>query len=201
MVNVKKPLFILSTPGIFPDENVLAIETIHHIAEIGEAEIEIKEKTGWRVPDKWKGNSENQINLDSFYLGAQKPIIGNVPQYDFVLTAKNILSFPPSFVLGFSIREKACIVSLGLLREITSEKMREEAGRQLIYHEAGHLFGMPHRKEGDIEYEMGRHCVNNCSMRQIESIHDIRKFSNERKFSGKVYCKQCEEGLKGYFRG
>lgn len=197
---MKKPIFILSTPDVFTEERILAAETIGNIIEIGNVDIEIKFKKRWKVPEKWRGASENQISLDAFYFGAQRPLVGKDLQYDFVLTAKNISTFPPSFVLGFSIMEKSCIVSIGYLREITSDRMREEAGKQLVYHEAGHLFGMPHRKEGNIEYEMGKHCTNACSMRQVGAIHDLRKFANERNYSGRAYCRQCEDGLIRYFR-
>jgi predicted Zn-dependent protease len=196
---MEKTLFVLSTPDVFEEELKISVETLSHISELGETELEIKIIKNWEIPVHWLSSNKKHIDLDAFFFGVKKPLAGDFPQYDFVLTSKTISDPYHNLVFGFKT-QNACLVSLSNLREITSEPMKEEAEKQLIYHEAGHLFGMPHRKEGEISYEMGTHCTNACSMREIEAIHDLRKFANDRKFIGRVYCNPCLEGLRDYFR-
>lgn len=200
METPKKPIFILSPPDVFGEEREAASETVKTIIELGEMDVHIKIIDNWNEPFIWFEKNGKGIYIDSFYLDSQKPLIGNEPQYDLILTTKEIRSFNISFALGYGIKNKSCIVSLNELRKIGNESKKENYEKQLVFHEVGHMLGMPHRKEGNIDYEMGIHCTNACSMREVETVRSLDKFVRDSNFLGTPYCKPCIEGLKNYFR-
>jgi len=67
---------------------------------------------------------------------------------------------------------------------------------QLMFHELGHMFGLPGRDAPAIEMKYGAHCTNLCTMQQGMSVRAFTAMAEERMRRGKIFCDLCEKKLK-----
>ncbi|UCD83331.1 MAG: hypothetical protein JSU92_08365 [Deltaproteobacteria bacterium] len=221
--NPMNPVYFMHTTDISQEERDLALETLEEIlylAGVGD-EIPIVDYGVWRehnyidengrlVPHKsvdwyingWYNSQRNQVDVDAAMTQViYDPLIGIQPHYDVILTAQDLYTRDTSFVVGVAYPRIGSIVSVNRLRAISDGKMQKEAKKQELYHEVGHVFGLPNEGRGsDIDYSLGAHCTNLCSVRQgVRIPDDWVSFVDDRKKAGKVYCDSCITDLKGYF--
>ncbi|MEM7826919.1 MAG: hypothetical protein QXQ40_01700 [Candidatus Aenigmatarchaeota archaeon] len=213
-----KPIHLMHTPEISQDEKDLAIETIEDVLEIAGIKLRIEDLGVWR--DKNYKNPDNTFAkhksvdwyIDQWFdperkqVNARKGIeqlfnafwIQEEQCYNVILTARDLYAPGTNFVVGCAQSGIGAIISVRRFRHIPKER---EVKKQEIYHEIGHMFGMPDRMRSCcIEESLGPHCTNVCAMRQgIYVPHDWIIFAEDRKRTGQIYCSACVSDMKKYF--
>jgi hypothetical protein len=81
---------------------------------------------------------------------------------------------------------------------ISTHWLRAESGAQrerllfrLVVHELGHVLGLVPEDREQTEQRYGTHCVNDCVMRQGESVQDFLRFIKEAEGSKSMFCELC----------
>jgi len=221
--NPVRPIYFMHTPDITPDEKHLALETLDEILDIAgiRGEIPVNDLGVWRQPnyrrhdgqlaphmsvdwyvDRWLDQQRRQVNASE---GAAQllfdPWNEEEPHYDVILTAQDLYTPETNFVVGVAHRRRGTITSVKMFRYMKDKGMEREAKKQELFHEVGHVFGLPDEKRGfDLEYSLGAHCTNSCALRQGLSVpRDWIGFANDRLATGQVYCEPCTEILRAYF--
>ena len=222
--NPINPLYFMHTPDITKEERTLAIETLEEIltlAGVGE-EIPLVDFGVWREPNyldrngelvphksvdwyvnRWFNAQRQQVDADSAMAQVvSDPWIESQPHYDVILTAQDLYQRNADFVVGVAYPRIGTIISVNRFRAVSDKRMQREAKKQEIYHEVGHVFGLPaEMEEFAPDYSSGGHCPNLCSVRQgIRVPDDWINFANERIKTGKVYCDSCIDDLREYFK-
>lgn len=96
------------------------------------------------------------------------------------------------------------IISLGRFETIGDIGLRRETQKTEIFHEYGHLLGLPTERRGkqNLDPSLGDHCRSRgCSMKQgLEVPKDWVAFTGERlKMGGKPLCGACLTDFKVKF--
>jgi len=139
----------------------------------------------------WYGQL-NSLNIIKYMIIDQS--VGSEDYYSFLLT-KDDLFLPTknkvNRVGGLARADSAAIVNVGN-SSINSDHMRIVV---LIYHELGHMFGVPRsgRPEDSLDLSSGVHCNNVCVMRKDDKmINEIVGMD--------LFCPACLEELRDYFK-
>ena len=160
--------------------------------------------TQWQVESKWNA-SRSQVKADGVaYEMFQDPFQVTNPHWEVIFTNKDLYITKTSFVIGVAQPDLGTLVSLKRLEAIRDEKLRRETQKTEIYHEVGHIFGLPSGRRGDskLEYSLGAHCKSpGCSMKQgMQVPTDWVNFTTERlKAGGNPFCEECITDLKVKF--
>jgi predicted Zn-dependent protease len=123
------------------------------------------------------------------------------PHYDVVVLHSDIYDDNCNFVIGSAIKGFGMVISInrfeGLEHSIQIECIKTE-----VMHEVGHVFGLvPNTRTSNITESLGRHCTNQCVMRQGLAVpHAWIRYSKERLSSKQAFCSQCQQDLRNYFR-
>lgn len=222
--NPIKPIYFMRTPDVTHEEKELALETLEEILDIAEVRGQIsiidfdvwrqanyKNSDGQLIPhmsvdwyvNKWLNQQRNQVNVDKgitqLFLD---PWNKKQPHYDVILTAYDLYLPNTNFVIGVADGRRGTIISVKRFRGMKNKRMERETKKQALFHEVGHMLDLPNEKRGfDLEYSLGIHCTNKCAMRQGLCVpYDWINFVNDRQRTGQVYCDQCTQDLKAYFR-
>lgn len=127
------------------------------------------------------------------------------PHWEIVFTNRDMATAHTNFVIGGARADLGTVISLGRLSRVKDRELREECIKTEIYHEVGHVFGLPNTNRGrNLEYSLGPHCTNKgCSMKQgLRVPHDWVVFTKERlRVGGRPYCHDCAEGLRVKYGG
>jgi len=223
-LNPIRPIYFMHTPDITPEEKQLALETLEEILNIAKVsrEIPVVDFGVWRQPNfrnsdgqlvphmsvdwyvnKWLNQQRRQVNVSE---GATQllfdPWNEKQPHYDVILTAQDLYTPDTNFVVGIAHKRRGTITSVKRFRDIKDKRMERETKKQELFHEVGHVFGLPNESRGfDLEYSLGAHCTNNCAIRQgLYVPRDWVNFVNDRQRTGQVYCDPCTKDLRTYFR-
>ena len=218
-----KPIYLMHESGVecFQLEAVIAgISEILQLAGVS-SEIQIKNFGAWRndnwqengqltmfnsidwyLERAWKNSDEpGQLNGGSFIRDFQiTPWRKAQPHYDVVVLKSDMYSEGVGFVIGLAVECVGTVISVArfcsLERNLQIECLKTE-----IIHEAGHVFGLPpNDRQDNIEYSIGKHCLNFCTMRQgLEVPEDWIRITGDRLQSG-AFCPQCQKDLQRFFR-
>lgn len=61
------------------------------------------------------------------------------------------------------------------------------------------VFGLlPDYRTQDVDYTLGKHCANKCSMQEPLTVQDVIKMTRDRLDYGAL-CSPCKSDLKAYF--
>lgn len=222
--NPIRPIYFMHTPDITQEEKQLTLEALEEILDIAEVrgKILVVDFGVWREPNyrnsdgqliphmsvdwyvsKWLNPQRKQVNASD---GATQllfdPWNERQQHYDVILTAEDLYIPNTNFVVGVAHTRRGTITSVKRFRDMKDKRMERETKKQELFHEVGHVFGLPNKSRGfDLEYSLGAHCTNNCAIRQGLSVpYDWVNFVNDRQRTGQVYCDQCTKDLRTYFR-
>lgn len=104
-------------------------------------------------------------------------------------------------MIGLAQPEMGTVVSTHRFRGL-DDKTRYECVKTETMHELGHVFGLiPQDRAEDVDYSLGKHCTNVCTMRQgLRVPIDWIIYSGERVTSGRAFCNRCTQDLRNFFR-
>ena len=211
-------IYLYYTQGVTPKERKLAKSVLEDILTIGDTYVEVEKHL---IPEEWV----NEWKEDSYVYSKERKqfdggvVAGRIKQKDnhtnndklIVLLDEDINGTtlePNRYLFGVSDGRSISTISFARLRignynneaKETLEKIglnEDEVKKQVLYHEIGHLFGLPNGERNDLEYKFGAHCANpRCAMRQGTSIVKFWEHAKERLETGQIYCKRCEADLK-----
>ena len=142
----------------------------------------------------------NQLNADTIMIDLyEEPWQNQTPHYDVVVVNDDLWSGEQhnNFVIGSAIRGIGTVVSVARFEGLPEELVETET-----LHEMGHVFGLvPDERTSNVEESLGRHCTNQCSMRQgLQVPHDWIQFTDDRLQVG-AFCRQCQVDLRQFFAG
>lgn len=91
-------------------------------------------------------------------------------------------------------------VGLGYLILSTARFQGEIHARDILKHEAGHLFNAPSKGRSNTYEHLGLHCSNNfCVMQQKDTVPSSIKYAHERaRKKASAYCYQCEDDIRNF---
>jgi predicted Zn-dependent protease len=204
----------MHTEDISPSEARLVEGTLEDILQIAgvQRRIKVKNLGIWRHP-KWldedgymiphrsvdwyfgaaRDNSRGQVKTDAVLnLLSDDPWQENEPHYDALITKEDLFGERTNFVLGSTRSGRATVLSFNRLRD-------RETKKQLVYHEVGHMFGLPVPR-AEMDNRLGDHCVNLCAMRQGMTVGEWDSHARDRSLTNQVYCKPCDADLREYFK-
>ncbi len=108
----------------------------------------------------------------------------SMPHWEVVFTNKDLYSRETNFVIGIAQPDLSTLISLKRLESISDVGLRGETQKTEIFHEVGHVFGLPTRRRGEsrLEYSLGAHCRSaGCSMKQgLRVPEDWINFTSQR---------------------
>jgi hypothetical protein len=160
--------------------------------------------TEWQLMSAWdnrmNGIKVTQI-LNTMLINNPKQI--EIPQWEVIFT-----NYPISEgYIGTAQKDLGAVISFARFNEkvIPNPHMRKETQKTEIFHEFGHVLGLPTVRRG-IEYlqqTLGWHCQNKgCVMRQgLKVPDDWIRFTRERLTERKngAFCPDCQTDLKMKF--
>lgn len=221
--NPIRPVYFMHTPDITSEERALALETLEEILDIANVrrQIPVTDFGVWREPNyrdsngqlvphmsvdwyvnRWYNPQRRKVAVDE---GARQllfdPWNDRQPHYDVILTAQYLYTPDTNFVVGVAHPRRGTITSVNRFRNVSDGRMQRETKKQELYHEVGHVLGLPNESRGvDLEYSLGAHCINPCAVRQgLRVPSDWINFVRDRDRTGQVYCDTCIKDLRTYF--
>ena len=158
----------------------------------------------WQIQSKWD-SSRNKVDGERVAREMfNDPYQVDMPHWEVIFTNKDLCTPETNFVIGIAQPDLGTLISLKRLETISDVGLRGEAQKTEIFHEVGHVFGLPtgRRDHSKLEYSLGAHCKSpGCSMKQGLSVpNDWITFTTERlRAGGKPYCGECTQDLKTKF--
>lgn len=128
----------------------------------------------------------------------------SLPHYDVVIIGRDLYANfnPLSFVIGEAREDLGTIISLFRFQRIKDENLRNHCLQTEVYHQFGHVLGLPNRKRQEsLESSLGIHCVDSsCSMKQGLAVpDDWIKITFARLEKNQIYCPTCLSDLEKKF--
>jgi predicted Zn-dependent protease len=219
-----KPLYISYTPDISTEEISIALDTVNEIINISgtKGRLPVKLlgiwkntgcedylKRGFVHPEKVEDFLNRHRNQATGCVNPDSALMEHVfecervsqPYYSIILTDSNLF-YTNRFVVGGAQPHAGAIISVNNFRKIPNSMLQRETKKQGIFHEVGHVLGLPKRNRGfAIEEKMGYHCTNRCAVRQSMNIDEWIETAEQRLKSNEVYCGPCTKELKDFFSG
>ena len=89
---------------------------------------------------------------------------------------------------------------LGYITLSTARLQDEVHARDLVRHEAGHMFNAPSKGRNNTYELLGLHCSNDlCVMQQKDTVPSSIKYAHLRaRKKSRVFCNQCEKDISEY---
>ena len=130
-----------------------------------------------------------------------KGTVENLLKKEIVITNKDLYLDKTSFVIGCADDDLGSLISFKRLNLIDDPVLQRETQKTEIFHEVGHIFGLPTVRRGETKLEdsLGLHCKNpGCSMKQGMNVpEDWVTFTQQRlREGGRPYCQECITDLK-----
>jgi predicted Zn-dependent protease len=143
----------------------------------------------------------NQVNANQVIgLLNSEPWQEYQPHYDLMVICDDMYSEGCNFVVGLAQPNLGTIISTHRFLGVGSG-LQERCLQTVVYHEVGHVFGLPDNRSRNITESLGRHCTNECVMRQgLRVPHDWITFTQDRLRSNQPYCAECLQGLNQWFQ-
>jgi predicted Zn-dependent protease len=222
-----KPIYVMNQKGVTDPEKIgilLGISELLTIANVPSG-LKIVDNGVWRKDDYLSGLSFSPYKSVDWYIerGMEKSLDpgqvdapeilhhlsqepwrdqsrGGKDHYDVLILKDDLGSSDSGFVVGSTHPKSAIVISTYRFQGLEPLD-RFEVLKTVGIHEGGHLFGLlPESRTENVEYRLGKHCSNACSMRQGMIVpHDWVEMTADRLEYGAL-CGQCENDLKDYFR-
>lgn len=121
--------------------------------------------------------------------------------YDVVVLQSDLYDQNCSFVIGLALAGLGTVLSVNRFLQL-EEDLQMECIKTETMHEVGHVFGLiPDSRIGNVEYSLGRHCTNECIMRQGLMVPgDWIRITRDRLVYQEPLCPQCLHDLRMHFR-
>ena len=158
----------------------------------------------WQIESK-RSAMRRQIDAQGVLFAMYSdPYQVTAPHWEVIFTNKDLFTPETNFVIGGAQPDLGTVISLGRLKAIQDPKLRMETQKTEIFHEFGHVLGLPTSRRGNshLDHSLGPHCLSaGCSMKQGLSVpRDWINFTQERlKKSGKPLCGECTTDLTQKF--
>lgn len=159
----------------------------------------------WQISSKLMSR-RGQLDADQFaYDMYGDPYQKSHPHQEVVFTNQDMRSRDTNFVIGVAVPDLGTLISLWRLSSITDPDLRTECIRTEIFHEVGHVLGLPSARRGveRLEKSLGSHCRSEgCSMKQGLNVpHDWINFTRQRLVrGGRPFCSECVTDLAVKYR-
>ena len=157
----------------------------------------------WQIKSKLN-NNRGQINAEAITdTMLVDPYQLTHPHWEVVFTNYDLYSPDTRFIIGCAQPDIGTVISFHRLEAVSqmgyNDAFKREVQKTEIFHEFGHVLGLPSRRRGQeiLEQSLGAHCRNHgCSMRQGLMVPlDWIDFTVERLKRGSIYCNDCMRDL------
>lgn len=151
--------------------------------------------------DKRNQCQADSLTFDSYY----DPYQYKYPHWEVIFTKRDLFTDGNKWVFGATQPDLSTIISLSRFEEFADDpKSRRELIRTLVFHEFGHILGLPSARRGrNLEESIGTHCASKgCSMRQGSSVPNFINNTTDRLRNmgkGRPYCSDCMNDLRVKF--
>lgn len=155
----------------------------------------------WKLLNSWDSN-KRQIDASRFHYNMiGDPYQWKNPSWEIIFTNKDLYTIDANYLIGFAIDDFFSVISLYRLEEIANPDLRIETQKTEIFHEVGHVLGLPTERRGNLNLEdsFGLHCKNTgCSMKQGLLVPKdwITNTQERLRLGGDPYCQECITDLK-----
>ena len=150
---------------------------------------------------KRKQYRADSLTFDSYF----DPYQYKYPHWEVIFTKRDLFTDGNNWVFGATQPDLSTIISLKRFEEFADDpKSRRELIRTLVFHEFGHILGLPSARRGrNLEESIGTHCASKgCSMHQGSSIAGFIENTTDRLRNmgkGSPYCSDCMNDLRVKF--
>lgn len=210
-----KPIKIYPVGNISQEEIRLTTDAIKRILKYipeGERRIPIHVIRGGseyeriiKMFKKYYNPRRKQIKIDEVFKELYEYSLRlNFPYYIVILTEQDLYMSGTNFVVGIASPFTLAVISFKRFNEIKDKELREKTKQLEVYHEIGHMFGLPNPRRGrNIVCSLGYHCSSlGCAMKQgilvpyhwIETLREREEMGRE-----EVFCDFCIDDLKKNF--
>lgn len=139
--------------------------------------------------DREQLNAQNLMAL--FYC---EPWQDDNKHFDLFITNRDLFVPGTNFVLGFAIPNVGAVVSTKRFASM-SLNLASECVKTLTMHEFGHVLGLvPDYRRLNVEESLGKHCTNQCLMRQGLTVNNWVLMTQDR-LNGQPLCDFCQNDL------
>jgi len=167
-----------------------------------------KDKGGNLRPDKsiaWLMEQAYDSERDQWDATTILNLLGNEPyqkiqpHHDILITGRDLFFPGTNFVIGGADPDLGTVISTARFRQIKDAALRREVVKTAVYHEGGHVWGLPFGGKRVLEKKLGYHCPDpSCSMKQGLAVpRDFIKITEARLRAGHIYCSDCLKDLEG----
>ena len=222
-----KPVFVMNQEGLSGLEKQAVLDGASELIETAEVSgVDLVDfgtfrNNGYRCSDdslkefqsvdwyvqRGKETSRNgrQLNANTMQVALclepwRNPQKGGKDHYDIFVVHDDMYSGDTNFVIGLAQSGIGTTISTHRFKQL-DDRAKYECIKTETMHELGHVFGLiPAERTQNVEYSLGKHCTNNCTMRQGLSLpYDWINITNDRLRYGAL-CSTCETDLKQYFK-
>lgn len=125
---------------------------------------------------------------------------GSRDHYDVLIVKEDLYDHEAYFMVGGAAHELAAVISTYRFTSL-EPLLQSEVLKTATMHEVGHIFGLlPESRTNNVEYLLGKHCLNVCIMRQGPRVpYDWIRMTQERRAATNPFCPQCSRDLKLFF--
>ncbi len=140
-------------------------------------------------------STRNQVNaqhlLALFYC---EPWQDSEKHIDLFITNRDLFVPETNFVLGLALANSGMVIS-GHRFSNLSQSLAIECLKTLTMNKMGHVLGIvPEYRTISVEESLGKHCTNQCIMRQGLTVQDWVQITKDR-LNGHVLCDLCQNDL------
>jgi predicted Zn-dependent protease len=158
----------------------------------------------WYIEHARQTGRNRQLNATTIVSDLyEEPWQTQAPHYDLMVVKDDLWSGEGNnnFVIGCAIKGVGTVISTARFQDLPTNQRRECIVTEVL-HEMGHVFGLvPEDRTTNVEYSLGKHCTNRCTMRQgLRVPSDWIEFTEDRRRHG-VFCSQCQTDLRRFFAG
>jgi predicted Zn-dependent protease len=152
-----------------------------------------------------RGRNSNQLNADRMQAALivepwRSPSEGGRDHYDILVVHDDMYASGTNFATGIAHEGIGATISTHRFQELENTA-KYECIKTVTMHELGHVFGLiPAQRLQNVEDSYGKHCTNECIMRQgLQVPDDWIDITVDRLMHGYPLCHTCERDLKNYF--
>jgi predicted Zn-dependent protease len=220
-----KPVFVMNEPGVTDAERAAVLGGLQTI--LGEAGVENQidvedygvwrqgpgryESVDWYVAEGKRNGRRNRLGVQQLNAASMMSCLATEPwrkakdHYDLFVCSSDLWTGEDdnNFVIGLARQLVGTVISVQKFRVPgLDERTKRECVKTETIHEMGHVFGLlPYSRAENVEYSLGKHCANRCTMRQGLRLPDDWVNITQDRLKYGTFCPQCQEDLRAFFRG
>ena len=219
-----RPLFLMHEEGVSSAQLSAVLDAINEVLAIAATpspiavknfgvwrqpnyETAVRQLTAWNSVDwyigyareacKKPGQIDAQALIDLMY---SEPWQDDLCHYDVIITKSDLTAKDLNFCIGLAVECVGTVISINRFLAL-EHSLQLECIKTETMHEVGHVFGLiPEERTDNVEFSLGKHCTNRCTMRQGLSLPDdwINITKDRLRFG--AFCPTCQRDLQTYFR-